>query len=210
MVRRLLGRCPVGVAALLCLAAVGCGGGSKFLEDEEWTHEQAPDGGVWREAESLFSPEESDVDRFDNELNGVRLDLTMSAEAQPTAACRCVDVAVGRPADSGFVWGPERPVISPDQMVVAVRAGGKNCPATVGEPAVARASIKAVDTRGKNVIVVIEKLPEGRPLARGAITTRPKPGGTLYVRAANKHVPYGGSIGGKGMCKVFTRPAASR
>jgi hypothetical protein len=117
-----------------------------------------------------------------------------------------VDVTVGRPGDKAFLWGTEMPVIGPEQMVIAMRTKGAECPENVPQPAVERASIKAVDKRGNNVIVVVEKLPVGRPLAHGAVTSRPKSGGTLYLRPANKHVPYGGSLSGKGMCKIFTRP----
>lgn len=175
------------------------------MEDEQWSREAPPDGGAWREAQSLFTPEESDPERFDTELNGVRLDLTMDPQAEPTARCTCLHVAAGRPGDKAFAWGPEVPILSGEQMVVAVRTEGADCSADPVEPTMRRASIRAVEQRGNDVVVVIEKLPVGRPLARGAVTSRPKPGGSLYLRPASKHVPYGGALGGTGMCRVFTR-----
>ncbi|MBW2522694.1 MAG: hypothetical protein JRI23_00900 [Deltaproteobacteria bacterium] len=207
MVRRLL-RASGGAAVVASLLALGCGGQSKYMEDEQWSREPTAEGGAWREAQSLFTPEESNPDTFEGgELNGVRLDLSMDPQAEPTARCNCLHVAAGRPSDKIFSWSQEVPVLSGEQMVVAVRSEGADCPADPVDPTFRRASIKAVDIKGNNVIVVIEKLPVGRPLAHGAVTSRPKPGGSLYLRPANKKVPYGGALGGKGMCSVFTRGA---
>jgi hypothetical protein len=184
---------------------MGCGGQSKFLEDEEWTREREADGGAWREVESLGAPAETDPDRYNSELNGVRLDLSMAPGAQPTARCACIDVVVGRPADQAFLWGQEVPMLSGEQIVIALRTEGTVCPPNVPDPAVRRPSIKAVDRRKNDVIVVIEELPQGRPLAHGAITNKPKPGGSLYLRPAHKGLPYGVATGSRGRCKVYTR-----
>jgi hypothetical protein len=194
-----------GAVVVAGLLALGCGAQSKYMEDEQWSKDTDPDGQSWREAQSLFTPEESDANRFDGDLNGVRLDLSMDPQAEPSARCTCLHVSAGRSGDRIFAWGQEMPMLSGEQMVVAVRTEGADCPGDPVEPGLRRASIKAVDVKGNNVIVVIEKLPVGRPLAHGAVTARPRPGGSLYLRPANKNVPYGGALGGKGMCRVFTR-----
>lgn len=194
----------VGVLALGGVL-VGCGGQSKFLEDEEWTRDQPSDPGALREPESLFSEGESDVDRFNNDLNGVRLDLSMHPKAKPTARCSCLDVAVGRPGDQAFVWGQEVPMLSGDQMVVALRTEGALCAPGTRDEKTRRPSIRAVERRGDDVVVVIEELPLGRPLAHGVVTNQPKPGASLYLRPAHKGVSYGSSRTAKGRCRVFTR-----
>src|SRR5262249_31370986 len=118
---------------------------------------------------------------------GVRHDLSMKPGAPRTPACGCVAVEVGMPGKQAFLWGGEVPTIGSDAVVVAISARGVDCPAEPDESK-RRASISAVDHEGDDVIVEIEDLPEGRPLALGAIIPKPGPGGGLYLKAKDKSV----------------------
>ena len=184
---------------------LGCGGQSKFLEDEDWTHDRPPDGGAWREEESLSAPPEGNTGAVKHDLNGVRLDLTLGKQAEPSARCSCLDVLVGQPRDPGFLWGPEVPTLAADQMVIAMRTEGTKCPAGTPEATIRRPSIRGIDHVGADVIVVVEELPVGRPLALGAVTTMPGPGGSVYVRPADHRLPYGVEAGARQLCKVYSR-----
>jgi hypothetical protein len=185
--------------------ALGCGGQNKFLEDEDWTHERAPDGGAWRDEERLSAPTDGNTGAVNHDLNGVRLDLTLGKGAEPTARCSCLDVLVGQARDPGFQWGTEVPILGVDQMVIAMRTEGAKCPAGTPEAPIRRPSIRGVDHVGADVIVVVEELPIGRPLALGALTTMPGPGGSVYLRPADHRLPYGVEAGARQLCKVYTR-----
>jgi hypothetical protein len=197
-----------------CLAAVGCGGSKEFIDDPNWTKEPGAEGGNWRETESLFTPEESDPDRFDTELPGVRHDVSLGSASQPNVRCSCLDVGVGRPQEPKFKWAGELPLVGKENEVFAIRTQGANCPQ--GTSSVRRPSIRAVDKSGRDVVVVVEELPFGRPQALGAVIAKPKPGGSLYVRGRKRRlykqdtggaVPYGRGLDGSAMCKVYTRPS---
>ncbi len=198
--------------ALLCLGALGCAKKAELYEDRDWTQETEARSTAWREVESLFGSDESDVDRGNYILRGVRHDLTVVKEGTVDAHCSCLDVTVGRPEDGDrFRWTGEIPIISPDETAVAVRTEGSRCGIDTG-PGRRRPSIYAVDYTNGNTIVVIEELPLDRPQALGAIVDLPAPGEGLYVRSRRfkDHVlPYGqGTVATSGMCKVMTRGRA--
>jgi hypothetical protein len=198
----------VGLGLALATISAGCGGGSKYLEDEDWSREQPADAGALREAESLFGAPPSPYQPAtvgNRELNGVRLDLSMSPKAQPTARCTCLDVVVGQPGDPELEWGGEKPTLGSEQLIIALRTEGATCPAGTPEPPTRRPSIRAVDRVGSDIIVVVEDAPAGRPIALGAVTSMPDPGGSVYLRPADKHLPYGVPAGSRELCKVFTR-----
>ena len=117
---------------------------------------------------------------------------------------------LGRPQDDGFQWAAERPDLDADQVVVALRTEGAQCPAGTAPVPIRRPSIRAVDRLGGDVVIVVEDLPVGRPLALGAVTTMPEPGGSVYLRPSDRKLPYGVPVGSREMCKIFTRPGASR
>ena len=73
------------------------------------------------------------------------------------------------PGKQAFQWDGEMPLIGPDAVVVAVSARGGDCPAEADEGKL-RASISGVERDGDDVILEIEDLPEGRPLA-GAVAS---------------------------------------
>jgi hypothetical protein len=157
---------------------------------------------MWREAETLTGPPESAPAAAAQELDGVRLDLTLDKKTEPSTRCSCLDVMVGQARDKGFLWGPEVPTLSAEQMVIAMRTEGANCPA---DAATRRPSIRGIDRVGADVIVVVEDLPVGRPLALGAVTTMPGAGGSVYLRPADRRLPYGVAPGARELCKVYTR-----
>lgn len=198
----------------MLLTQAGCARQQTFLEDQSWTRDQGGQGERWREVESLFSAEESDADNYNAVLLGVRHDLAMMPEAKPTAVCNCLDVLVGRPEDPGFAWAGERPIVSVKHQVVAVRPRGRQCQ---GGQAIIRPSIRAVDSEGGNVFLVIEELRLDRPSALGAVVPQMQPGGTLFVRSNRESEPFGGTArladgtvrtGGwkERLCRVTTRP----
>lgn len=177
-------------SALLALTALGCASQSKYLNDQDWTRERGDEKMAWRETESLFNEEESDADRFRAEPQGVRHDLTMVEAAKPSARCNCLDVVVGPGGSRDFAWTGELPVISKQHLLFAMRPRDRQCQ---GGQTISRPSIRAVDTAGKHVIVVIEELPFDRPAAQGAIITKPKEGGAVWLRSHKRVQPYGGS-----------------
>lgn len=133
-------------------------------------------------------------------LLGARPDL--SYKGPPTATCKCLAVAVGQPGDASFHWGGERPRTNPDsELVIAVTSSGIACP-EAGAGALG-ASYWGYEVKGSDVVVVIEPAAPGRPQTTGAIIPRPLGGGQVFVRPADKKVPYGRALSGAGAkCSV--------
>jgi hypothetical protein len=173
----------------LGLAAVGCGGNQQWTTDASW---QGNDPVRRRdaseiEATSLTPSDGSAGSDGAQSWFGVRHDLSMRPEAPRTAACGCLAVEVGMPGKQAFLWDGQVPTIGPDAVIVAVSARGVACAAEPDEGK-RRASISAVDRDGEDVILEIEELPEGRPLALGAVIPKPGPNGALLVRPKDKKV----------------------
>jgi hypothetical protein len=174
------------------LTAAGCSGDQSWTKDGSWQGDDAP---PQRPPSKTLSPGD-DHSTLTPTVGaapvgtapfGVRHDLSMKPDAPRTAACGCVAVEVGMPGKQAFLWGGEVPAIASDAVVVAVSARGVDCPAEPDESK-RRASISAVDRDGDDVIIEIEDLPEGRPLALGAIIPRPGPSGALYLQPRDKKV----------------------
>jgi hypothetical protein len=185
---------------------LACGAQSENYDDQDWTKDHGLQSGAWREVETLFSAAESDADRYNQTLRGVRHDLTPRSGAEPTTRCTCLDVIIGKPSDPRFAWADTPPALSDKTMALAVRTEGSNCP---NGPAKRRPSIQAVEERGGNVTVVIEELGYDRPQALGAVIPKPALEGALYVRAASsKHqrLPYAATVHGNNICRVVTDP----
>lgn len=167
----------------LCLVLAGCGGEQNWTSDPSWqgndTNTNRTLYGSDDDAQTLV-PAAKATQPDALTWFGVRHDLSMSASAPRTPACGCLAVEVGMPGKQAFQWDGEVPQIGADAIVVAVSARGVDCPAEPDESK-RRASISAVDRDGEDVLVEIEDLPEGRPLALGAIVPRPGPGGSLYI-----------------------------
>ena len=189
---------------LVCVVALaglaGCAAQSENFDDRDWTQEKASEGGAWREVESMSgAQEQAEINNKSYELRGVRHDLMMAANAKPESRCTCIDVVVGRPSQGKFRWAGERPAVSPNHLVVALRTQGSECADARKNR---RPSIQAVDHRGNDVIVVIEELTFDRPQALGAIVRKPNADGGLFVRPAGKNVPYARSVATAGKCRV--------
>jgi hypothetical protein len=187
---------------LLSVATFGCAAQSENFDDRDWTKDHGlQQGPAWREVESLFGASESDVDRFEHSLPGVRHDLVLKEGGKVDTRCTCLDVAIGDPSDGRFGWAGRRPTVSGSDMVLAVRTQGSNCPKASSNR---RPSIQAVTVQGGNVTIVIEELKFDRPQALGAVVRKPSPAGGLFVKSAKKSMPYAQTVGGKNLCKVET------
>ncbi len=190
-----------------CSGALGCAGKADLYEDRDWTQDGEAKPAAWREVESLFSKEETDADRGNYTLRGVRHDLSLAKDARIDAHCTCLDVAYGSVDDPDFRWAGEVPIISPDQVALALRTEGSKCGPEHGKNR--RPSIYAVDQANGNIVVVVEELPADRPQALGAIVDLPAPAEGIYVRSRRykDHVlPYAqGPVQTSGMCKVMAR-----
>jgi len=131
----------------------------------------------------------------------VRHDLMIAKDAPHEAICSCLSVAVGLAGDARLVWQAEAPTLSGDVWLAAVSAKGVVCPG-VAEEAARRPSISGVEREGADVVLTIEELPQGRPLASGAVFLKPGPGGSLYVKPKGGKSVYGKALNGGGKCKV--------
>jgi hypothetical protein len=116
--------------------------------------------------------------------------------------CACLAVEVGEPRDPRFQWVAGAPEVGGEAVAVALSSRGVTCPGGEADEEKRRPSIAAVDQEGADVIIVVEELPDGRPLAAGAVIPKPAKGGAIYVRGASARVPYAKS--GAGLrCKVY-------
>lgn len=190
------------------LAIGGCAGQSKFMDDSDWQRAERTTGSRWRDTEQLFRDDGSETVSSKHVLRGVRHDLTMAQKAAADVRCTCMDVVIGTSyGDAKFSWAGERPKVHQNQMALALRTKGARCPEGVRDQR--RPSIYAVDTVGKDIVVVVEELSSARPQALGAVISRPKPGGSVYLRSRTykrKRLPYAWSSRGKSICKLYQRP----
>lgn len=134
-------------------------------------------------------------------LVGVRPDLGLAA-GTGGATCACLVVVVGNPSDARFQWQAGAPKTGPDALAIAVSARGVDCPGGDPDETRRRPSISAVDVEGNDVVVEIEELPDGAPLASGALIPQPGPGGSVLVRGRDKSVVYARALSGGARCKV--------
>jgi len=195
---------PIGFTALvLVMSAVACGG-SHQAGDANWTPEPPQENRPLRDTESLGQPPAalSEPDGGSRAPLGVRHDLMIAPSTAHSAKCTCLAVEAGAANDPKFQWQNGAPDVG-DAMVVAVSAHGVQCPGGEADETKRRASISAVDREGPDVLVEIEEVPEGRPIASGAIIPRPGAGGSLYVRPKNGKVPYARPAAGSARCKVM-------
>ncbi len=187
---------------LLALAPVACGG-VQSAADKDWTPEPPAKDKRFRETEALYGaaqPLDLNEPR-QSALLGVRHDLMLSNGAHE-APCACLAVEVGSASDANkFFWLGGPPETARDAIVVAVGARGVACPNGPSDDRRRRPSISAVDQENDDVIVEVEDLPEGRPLASGAVIPRPGPKGSIYIRPRKGNGIYGHSPG-VGRCKV--------
>ncbi|XXX75267.1 hypothetical protein WMF30_47230 [Sorangium sp. So ce134] len=133
---------------------------------------------------------------------GVRHDLALAPAASRTERCSCLAVEVGEARAPKFQWAAGAPETAADTLAVALSARGVPCPGGPADEERRRPSISAVDQEGNDVIIEVEELPPGRPLATGAVIPRPAPGGAIYVKGRSANAPYARAAGGA-RCKVY-------
>ena len=200
----------LSAAALLIVftsaaAAAGCGGDQKTAAEANWSPDPVESDRPLRETEALDG-EEAGPQPLDAKpaatraLVGVRPDLGLAAGAG-RATCPCLAVVVGSPSDATFQWQAGAPKTGADSLAVAVSARGIDCPGGEPDETKRRPSISAVDVEGSDVVIEVEELPDGAPLASGALIPLPGPGGSIYVRGRDRSVVYARGSGGA-RCKV--------
>lgn len=185
----------VGVA-LTAAGSVSCGGNQQRGSDMSFTPEAEQDAPAATSTEIADRDEEMKKALPKGEttvelpLLGVRPDLALSASAPKTARCPCLSVEVGAASDPNFQWQAGPPQTTPGSLAIAISSRGVECPGGDPDDTKRRPSISAVDVEGNDVIVEIEELREGPPLASGALIPEPGAGGAVYVRARGKKLPY--------------------
>lgn len=188
---------PAAVFALFFTPA--CSGGQKAA-DPQWSSEPPEVNRPLRETEEMSAtkPNAASV-AMQSGLLGVRHDLLL-ADGAHTARCHCLAVEVGPAADRRFFWMSGAPTLGADAVAVALSARGIACSGGDAEEK-RRPSISAVDQSGDDILIEVEDLPEGRPIAAGAVIPKPGPNGGVYVRPRNAKSIYAkGAPGGR--CKV--------
>lgn len=185
--------------ALAAAMATSCGGQQQLGSDMSFQPDSDPNehagrvddeaGGQTDEARRAL-PLVSTEPAAQLPLLGVRPDLALSASAPKTARCACLSVEIGAPSDAKFQWQAGAPTTGPGALAIAVSSRGVECPGGEADDTKRRPSISAVDVDGNDVVVEIEELPDGPPLASGALIPEPGPGGSVYVRGRNKKVVY--------------------
>lgn len=178
----------------LALVLPGCGGDQAWTMDPDW---QGDDPG--KRQTTRLDPYENDTQTLAPAAAastpdaqtwfGVRHDLSMKPGTPRQPVCGCIAVEAGMPGKQAFLWDGQVPSIGPDAVVVAVSARGFECAAEPDETK-RRASISGVTRDGDDVVIEIEELPEGRPLALGAIIPKPGPSGALVLAPRNKKVRF--------------------
>lgn len=195
-------RSRVLVSVALFASLVACGGNNKPADDA-WSDPPRKEDKPFRETEALGRPPEDRVGKALSMWLGVRHDLALAQTTNLTEKCSCLAVEVGAPGDPKFAWqGGEMPKLDTrDAIAIAITANGVTC---AGGPAAGarRASISAVDRENDDVLVEIEEIPDGRPIASGAIIPKPGPNGAVYVRPKNRNVPYARGNGVGQRCRV--------
>ncbi|MBK8253596.1 MAG: hypothetical protein IPK82_13130 [Polyangiaceae bacterium] len=193
------------------IALAGCGGEQNWTRDSSWQGEDPSARQTSRadayEDETHTLPPGSTTSKPDAlTWFGVRHDLSMNPTAPRTPACGCLAVETGMPGKQAFLWDGQIPQIGPDALALAVSARGFPCPAEPDESK-RRPSISGVERDGDNVIVEIEDLPEGRPLALGALIPKPGPNGSLFLVPRDRKMKYLPQ-GTNNRCKVKTPGSA--
>ncbi|MCC6555427.1 MAG: hypothetical protein IT372_20905 [Polyangiaceae bacterium] len=195
------------LAAALALAAASCGGSKHNTADSYWSSEPHDEGTKpLRETQSLTDsappPTPLTTSSPLSSWVGVRHDLSLAPSPARKEACSCLAVEVGPAADPRFQWAAGAPDIGGEAVAVALSARGVPCPGGDPDEEKRRPSISAVDQEGNDVIVEVEELPPGRPLATGAVIPKPAQGGAIYIKGRTAKVPY--ARAGQGLrCKVY-------
>ena len=132
-------------------------------------------------------------------LLGARSDLALVLE-RSTAQCSCLKVGLGQANRDAFRWKSAVPEVDNDtQLVLALSSEGSGCADPKGTLG---ASYWGYRRTGEDIVVFVENGVQGRPLTTGAIIPKPLAGGQVLIAPAEKGVPYGKAVDGKGNCKL--------
>lgn len=212
----------VGLSILLLAGAVGCkasvnaeakAGASGSSADADASLEASAEGEGQAKADDFDKPkalatgpdEAATVAAATGPaLLGARRDLKFQGPKQAT--CSCLAVQLGAPEDSAFAWEHGPPIVDGSrQLVVGLTSEGVSCGENVG----LGASYKGYQTPGNDVVIMVERAHEGRPVTSGAVIPRPIADGQVYVVVAERGSPFGGAVGDtKQRCKLQL-PAAT-
>jgi len=206
-------RAPWIISTCLLVALVSGCGGEQYTSPAQsgWSDDLGdPTGQPSRHTETLTEAQAAPAPLSTSQPTPptekrVRHDVMIAKEAPHEAICSCLAAIVTQPTDSKLMWQADVPKLGEDVVVVAVSGKGVPC-AGLAEDAPRRPSIAGVEQVGLDMVVTIEDLPPGRPLASGAVIPKPAPGGSVYVKPKNGKVPYGrpmpGAQASGGRCKV--------
>ena len=125
---------------------------------------------------------------------GVTHGLALTPTATGKAACSCLAAVVGKANDSAFQWQGVAPTVGADAVVVAIGAAPCTRTSSGRGP-----SIQGVESNGDGVVVTLEDVRPGVPVARGAVVPQPRDGVVQFRAAAP--LPYGQTSAG-GACRV--------
>jgi hypothetical protein len=190
-----------GLALVLSVSlATACGGAKKYEEDPNWASKDTIS--TEDDASAFVDARRPQIGDLDDDWVGVRPDLAITRTRPRKQSCNCLSVELGTPFEPQFTWEGTPPKISGNKMAIAVSAFGIECPGGAQDQAERRPSIRAVDRRGNDVIVVIEDIPVDRPVASGAVFNPPGAGGAIYVRPYRKSTPYA-RTGSNNLCRVL-------
>lgn len=197
----------VSGAGLLLLSIAGCAPGGQYRSDSDWTtDEQTRLHGVGEPEDLTGARGSSGAPDLHHEWVGVRHDIIIAPNHPRVARCNCLAVEVGRPEEQKFRWqGNVPPDFPGDKLAVAISTRGVDCPGGNADETKRRPSISAIDQRGSDIVIEVEELPTGRPVASGAIVRHPQGDGGIYVRAKSKKLPYARQQGNKlrDFCRVY-------
>lgn len=187
--------------AVFAVLVAGCGGSRPLEEDPNW---QSRDTITTDDDSSAFVDQRTRSNDFDPRFDwvGVRPDLAIAQTHPRKATCSCLTVEVGQPTDPKFVWEGSLPRITGNKLAVAVSAFGVECPGGPSDQAERRPSIRAVERRGRDVVLEIEDIGVDRPVASGAIIYPPDTGGAIYVRSRHRGLPYARPTSGE-LCRAL-------
>jgi hypothetical protein len=118
---------------------------------------------------------------------GVRHDLRLAPAETRQARCTCLAVEVATASSAVFRWSDGQP---PEGAGLAVAISGQGVPCEGHDGSVGRPSIAGVEQEGKDLVVEIEELPRGVPLASGVLLPEVPRGGHVFVRSRGKKLPY--------------------
>ncbi len=191
-----------GLALVLSVSAsAACGGAkNKYEEDPNWASRDTIS--TDDDASAFVDSRAPQVADLNFDWVGVRPDLAIARTHPRKANCSCLTVEVGQPNDVKFTWEGAPPKLSGNKLAVAVSAFGIECPGGPADQAERRPSIRAVDRKGNDVIIVIEDISVDRPVASGAIFNPPGAGGAIYLRPRNAGLPYARPSSGS-LCRVL-------